>query len=183
MNRVNRFIIIAFSFILAVIFIVLLLMMSSEVILKGMIETTIDVAQKQPYRTIIMIVCFVMALVALATMIVTILTSRMRKQRVRSNDIGAIDIGVDAIENIALNAAKASQSGVKSAKAWVSPYKGGKIAISMTVMTYSDVELPLMMSRLQERVKKDVEKYTGIEVSDVQVKVNRVEAITARVER
>ncbi|HHU08031.1 MAG TPA: alkaline shock response membrane anchor protein AmaP [Clostridiaceae bacterium] len=183
MNRVNRFFIIAFSFILAVIFIVLLLMMSSEVILKGMIETIIDVAQKQPYRTIIMIVCLVMALVSLATMVVTILTSRMRRQRVRANEIGTIDIGVDAIENIALNAAKASQSGVKSAKAWVSPYKGDKIAISMNVMTYSDVELPLMMSRLQERVKKDVEKYTGIEVSDVQVKVNRVEAITARVER
>jgi len=183
MNRVNRFFIIAFSFILAVIFIVLLLMMSSEVILKGMIETIIDVAQKQPYRTIIMIVCLVMALVSLTTMVVTILTSRMRRQRVRANEIGTIDIGVDAIENIALNAAKASQSGVKSAKAWVSPYKGDKIAISMNVMTYSDVELPLMMSRLQERVKKDVEKYTGIEVSDVQVKVNRVEAITARVER
>ena len=129
MNRVNRFIITAFSFILAVIFIVLLLMMSSEVILKGMIETTIDVAQKQPYKTITMIVCLVMALVSLTTMVVTILTSRMRRQRVRSNEIGAIDIGVDAIENIALNAAKASQSGVKSAKAWVSPYKGGKIEI------------------------------------------------------
>ena len=53
----------------------------------------------------------------------------------------------------------------------------------MNVMAYSDVELPLMMSRLQERVKKDIEKYTGIEVADVQVKVNRVEAIAARVER
>ena len=124
-----------------------------------------------------------MVLISLAVMVVTILTGRMRNQRVRLNEIGAIDIGVDAIENIALNAAKASQSGVKSAKAWVSPYKGGKISVTMNVMAYSDVELPLMMSRLQERVKKDIEKYTGIEVADVQVKVNRVEAIAARVER
>ncbi len=183
MNRVNRFIIIVFSFILAVFFLLILLMLSNEFVLKGMIETVIDMAQKQPYKTVAMIACLIMVLVSLAVMVVTILTGRMRKQRVRLNEIGAIDIGVDAIENIALNAAKASQSGVKSAKAWVSPYKGGKISVTMNVMAYSDVELPLMMSRLQERVKKDIEKYTGIEVSDVQVKVNRVEAIAARVER
>ena len=183
MNKINRFIIIAFSFVLAVFFLVILLMIANEFILKGLIETVIDVAQKQPYKTIAMIVCLIMILVSVAIMVVTILTSRMRRQRVRSNEIGFIDIGVDAIESIALNAAKASQSGVKSAKAWVSPYKGDKITVTMNVMAYSDVELPLMMSRLQERVKKDIEKYTGIEVSLVQVKVNRVEAIAARVER
>ena len=40
-----------------------------------------------------------------------------------------------------------------------------------------------MMARVQERVKKDIERYTGIEVGDVNVRVNRVEAIAARVER
>ncbi len=183
MNRVSRYIIIAFSFILSVIFLLILLMLANDIILKGMIESLIDLAQKQPYKTVGIIVALVMLLVSFAIMVVTILTGRMRRQRVRANEIGIIDIGVDAIESIALNAAKASQSGVKSAKAWVSPFKGGKIAVTMNVMAYSDVELPLMMSRLQERVKKDIEKYTGIEVSNVQVKVNRVEAITARVER
>ena len=55
MNRVNRFIIIAFSFILAVFFLLILLMLSNEFVLKGMIETIIDIAQKQPYKTVAMI--------------------------------------------------------------------------------------------------------------------------------
>ena len=40
-----------------------------------------------------------------------------------------------------------------------------------------------MMARVQERGKKDTEKYTGIEVGDVQVRVSKVEAISPRVER
>ena len=65
----------------------------------------------------------------------------------------------------------------------MAPFKGNAISVSLVVMAYSDVEIPAMMARVQERVKKDIESYTGIEVGDVNVRVNRVEAIAARVER
>ena len=106
----------------------------------------------------------------------------MRRARVRESTLGSVDIGVDAIESIALNAAKGSQSGVRSAKARVAPFKGDKLAVTMIVSCYSDVELPTMMSRVQERVKKDIERYTGIEVGEVHVRVSRVDAITARID-
>ena len=38
------------------------------------------------------------------------------------------------------------------------------------------------MSKVQERVKKDIERYTGVIVESVLVKVAKVEATTARVE-
>ena len=38
------------------------------------------------------------------------------------------------------------------------------------------------MAKAQEKVKKDIERYTGIIVQDVQVKVTKVEATTAKVE-
>ena len=38
------------------------------------------------------------------------------------------------------------------------------------------------MSKVQEKVKKDIERYTGIIVDEVLVKVSRVEAATAKVE-
>ena len=111
------------------------------------------------------------------------MSGRLRKTRIRANEIGAIEIGVEAIENIALNSAKIAQSGVKSAKARISPSRGGKLSVRMICQVYSDVEIPMMMARVQERVKKDIEKYTGIEVENVEVRVSRVEAIAPRVER
>jgi len=94
-----------------------------------------------------------------------------------------IDIGVDAIESIALNSAKTAQCGIKTAKARVAPFKGDKIVIHLTAVLYSDVEVPVMMAKVQERIKKDIERYTGISVGQVLIKVSRVEPVAARVER
>ncbi len=183
MSRWARIILISFSFLLAVFFLVALMMILSTDILTGMITLILDMAQKQPAKTMAIVVGLVGFLIAVITLIVSVMTGRLRKTRIRSNEIGHIEIGVEAIENIALNAAKISQSGVKSAKARVAPSKGGKLFIRMIVQAYSDVEIPVMMSRVQERVKKDVEKYSGIEVGKVEVRVSRVEAVAPRVER
>ncbi len=183
MSRWARTILIAFSFLMAIFFLVALMMIISTDILTGMITMILDMAQKQPAKTVAIVVGLVGFLFSIMTLIVSVMTGRLRKTRIRSNEIGDIQIGVEAIENIALNAAKISQSGVKSAKARVAPSKGGKLFIRMNVQAYSDVEIPMMMSRVQERVKKDVEKYTGIEVASVEVRVSRVEAVAPRVER
>ncbi len=107
----------------------------------------------------------------------------MHKTRVRSNDIGSIDIGVDAIENIVLNTAKTSQCGIKTAKARVYPARNGRIRAELSAVLYSDVEIPAMMAKVQDKIKKDIERYSGIPVDKVVVKVSRVENITTKVER
>ena len=43
-------------------------------------------------------------------------------------------------------------------------------------------EIPASMSKVQEKVKKDIERYTGIIVENVFVKVSRVEPVVAKVE-
>ncbi len=183
MNSWVRFLLTLFSLLMAVVFLLTIIVIVSNVALTTMLTMLIDIAQKQPMRTIVMVLSLFGLVLSIVTMVVTILSGRLRKARIQINSIGSIDIGVDAIESIALNAAKASQSGVKSAKAHVAPFKGDAISVSLIVMAYSDVEIPAMMTRVQERVKKDIERYTGIEVGDVKVRVNRVEAIAARVER
>jgi uncharacterized alkaline shock family protein YloU len=39
------------------------------------------------------------------------------------------------------------------------------------------------MSRVQEKVKKDIERYTGLAVESVVIKVSRVEPIVAKVDK
>ena len=90
---------------------------------------------------------------------------------------------MDAIESIALNSAKSAQVGIKSAKAHVSSGKDESIRIHLVAVLYSNVEVPAMMSKVQDRIKKDLERYTGIPVESVSVKVSRVEPIVAKVER
>ena len=86
------------------------------------------------------------------------------------------------MESIALNSAKAAQAGIKSAKANVAQAKNGAIKVRINAVLYSNVEIPSSMSKVQEKVKKDIERYTGIIVESVFVKVTKVEAVVAKVE-
>ncbi len=111
-----------------------------------------------------------------------IFSGRLKRLQVRQNDKGLIVIGVDAIEHIALNAAQLAQVGVKTAKASVYGLNNQTLKLVLNVTLYSDVEIQTQMTHLQDRVKKDVERYTGLPVSKVEVKVNRVERIGTKIE-
>ena len=61
---------------------------------------------------------------------------------------------------------------MKSSRARVSPYKDGKISILLVIQVYPNIEIPVMMARVQDRVKKDIEKsvsYTHLDVYKRQV--------------
>ena len=60
--------------------------------------------------------------------------------------------------------------------------KNGAIKVNINAVLYSNTEIPTSMSKVQERVKKDIERYTGIIVENVFVKVSRVEPVVAKVE-
>ncbi len=133
-------------------------------------------------RVIVLALLLLVILATLAMFFHTLDAARLRRTRVRRSELGSIDISVEALENIALNAAKAAQAGVKSAKARVSQGHDRQLEIVMIVVLFTDVEIPSQMARIQDRVKKDVERYTGIPVSAVEVKVSRVELLGSRVE-
>ena len=126
-------------------------------------------------------------LVILGSCVITVtyclLNGRLSKTRIRQTEIGYVEIGVDAIESIALNSAKSAQAGIKAARARVSSAKNNAIRVYLSAVLYSNVEVPSTMGKVQERIKKDIERYTGITVENVSVKVSRVEPVVAKVER
>ncbi len=183
MRRVNRVILILYSFILALLIMFLLLQILNTSWGVDYINFLQNIAGHSVRRTVAVVALVAGFFACVGTLVYALLSSRLHKSRITSNDIGDIDIGVEAIENIALNAAKAAQAGIKNAKSRVYQGKGKSVNIVMAVQLYSDVEIPAQMAKIQDRVKKDVERYTGIPVSQVKVKVNRVELVGAKVER
>ncbi|MEA4888362.1 MAG: alkaline shock response membrane anchor protein AmaP [Clostridiaceae bacterium] len=183
MNTFVRFAFIVFSFFLAVFSFVFLLMLINETILSDVITWVVLMNDQTSYRLMAIIFWLVVLGFCVLAMVYSVMSGRLRRTRIRSTDIGSIDIGVDAIESIALNSAKSAQCGIKTAKAKVAPSKGDKIIIQLSTVLYSDVEVPAMMAKVQDRIKKDIERYTGIPVAQVQVRVSRVEPVSTRVER
>lgn len=100
---------------------------------------------------------------------------RMSKQLVQSTELGKINIDVMAIEAIALNACKSAQAGIKSAKAKATCDKNLNLTLTLDCTVFAEVDIPTYMSKIQERVKKDIERYTGLSVKAVIVRVNKVE--------
>lgn len=133
---------------------------------------------KYVYFAVIMLL-FISAIISISN---SITYGSLNRTRLRKTDIGTVDIGADAIESIALNAAKSAQVGIKSARCHVAPAKNGAIKINLSCELYSNVEIPASMAKVQEKVKKDIERYTGVIVESVFVKVAKVEATTAKVE-
>ncbi len=183
MNLFVRLAVIVLTLFLAVFSLVFLLMMVNNDILSQMIILVTYLRDQRTYQIIAIVFWLVVLVLCLGALVTAVLSGRLRRSRIRSTDIGTIDIGVDAIESIALNSAKTAQCGIKTAKARVYPAKGDRISVQLSTTLYSDVEAPAMMAKVQDRIKKDIERYTGIPVARVQVQVSRVEPVAARVER
>lgn len=183
MNRLIRFALIFYAFALSVISILSLIVLLNRNMLEAIYFVLYDFIASNSFRwTSLVFVCFLF-IFSLGILIYVLQTGRMHKTRVRKNEIGTIDIGVDAIENIMLNTAKTAQCGIKTSKARVYSARDGKIRAVLTAVIYTDVEIPAMMVKVQDKIKKDIERYTGIPVAKVTVHVSRVENISTKVER
>ena len=183
MNKLMNAFLVFYSFILSILAAILLYGFVDEKVFSSLILLFEDVIKDSVFRYVFLIFLLCIIGTAIWTVSFTIMSGRLSKTRIRQTDIGNIDIGVDAIESIALNSAKSAQVGIKSAKAHVSSGKDDAIRIYLNAVLYSNVEVPAMMAKVQERIKKDIERYTGISVEFVSVKVSRVEPIVAKVER
>lgn len=183
MNKFVRFALILYAFLLSVISVIAFIIVINKKMLEAIYFVIYDMVVYSSLRWIIIVLAAFLFLFSIAIMVYGIQSGRLHKTRIRSNEVGTIDIGVDAIENIALNTAKTAQCGIKTAKARVFSAKDGKIRVELTAVIFSDVEIPAMMAKVQDRVKKDIERYTGIPVLKVTIKVSRVEAISTKVER
>ena len=182
MNGFIRFLMFIYSVFIAILSVVLLYALIDRDIFADILSPLSSVVtgpiSKYIYFTVILLF-FISSIVSISN---SVTYGRLNRTRLRQTDIGSVDIGADAIESIALNAAKSAQVGIKSARCRVAPAKNGAIKINISCELYSNVEIPASMAKVQEKVKKDIERYTGIVVETVLVKVAKVEATTAKVE-
>ena len=171
-----------YSVLIAIISVILLYALIDEGVFAALLSQLSSFAKGPVSRYVYLSVLLLFFITAVIAITNQISLGRLNRTRLRKTDIGSVDIGPDAIESIALNSAKSAQVGIKNAKCHVAPGKNGAIKLSLTCVLYSNVEIPSSMTKVQEKVKKDIERYTGIIVDEVLVKVSRVEAATAKVE-
>ncbi|MCR4669727.1 MAG: alkaline shock response membrane anchor protein AmaP [Saccharofermentans sp.] len=182
MNRFIRTLMFIYSVLIAIISVILLYGLIDDSLFAHLLSSLQSFAQGPVSRYVFLAVMLLFFITSVISLTNLISLGRLNRTRLRKTDIGTVDIGPDAIESIALNSAKSAQVGIKSAKCHVAPGKNGAIKLSLTCILYSNVEIPSSMTKVQEKVKKDIERYTGIIVDEVFVKVSRVEAATAKVE-
>jgi len=182
MSRFMRVLMFIYSVFIAVLSIILLYAFIDDGIFSRILSPLASLVTNPATRFGYLAVLLVLLITAVFAISNLIMTGRLYRTKLRKTDIGSVDIGADAIESIALNSAKSAQAGIKSARARVTSAKNGAIKVNISAVLYSNVEIPASMSKVQDKVKKDIERYTGIIVESVFVKVSKVEAIVARVE-
>ncbi len=183
MNKMIRFALVLYAFLLSILSVVSMIIVVDRRMLESIFFVFNEITGYNSVRWIIVAFAISLFLFSMIILVYGLQSGRLHKTRIRRNEVGFIDIGVEAIENIALNTAKTAQCGIKTAKARVFSAKEGKIRVELTAVIFSDVEIPAMMAKVQDRIKKDIERYTGIAVYKVAIKVSRVEAISTKVER
>ena len=183
MNRIIRFVLIVYSTILAILSLLLLYALADDGIFADLLSPLSNIVTDPYKKYIYLAVLLVILISCVITVTFCLLNGRLSKTRIRQTEIGFVEIGVDAIESIALNSAKSAQAGIKAARARVLSAKNNAIRVYLSAVLYSNVEVPSTMGKVQERIKKDIERYTGITVESVSVKVSRVEPVVAKVER
>jgi len=182
MNGLMRFLLFVYSVFLALLSFILLFAVIDDGIFADLLSPLSSIVTNPVTRYGYVAVLLVIIISCIAGIFSVISSGRTYRTKLRKTDIGNVDINADALESIARNSAMSAQAGIKSVKARVTSGKNGSISVGINATLYSNVEIPSSMSKVQERIKKDIERYTGIIVEDVQVKVTRVEPAVARVE-
>lgn len=182
MNGFMRFFLFVYSIFLSLLTFILLFAVIDDGIFADLLSPLSNMVTNPVTRYAYVAVLCLVLISCVASIVCVISAGRAYRTKLRKTDIGSVDIGADALESIARNAAMSAQAGIKSVKARVTSGKNGSINVGISATLYSNVEIPSSMSKVQERIKKDIERYTGIIVEEVKVKVKQVEPAAARVE-
>lgn len=121
---------------------------------------------------IIAIIALFLLISAILFFIAGIRTSRDKKAVSKYTNVGEVKISLSSIENIALNVA-GKMGSIKDLKAFVSKIDDN-VSITIKGTVLPDVNIPLVSSELQERVKNAVEESSGIDVADVKVYIENI---------
>ena len=119
MSKFVRVVLVLFSLLLSVFSVVLLTGLFDVAVFTTLNRVLSSIVLDNVFMWIYLVVLLIILGFAVWAVSYAILSGRLSRTRIRQTDIGTVDIGVDAIESIALNSAKSAQVGIKSAKAHV----------------------------------------------------------------
>ncbi|HUM24447.1 MAG TPA: alkaline shock response membrane anchor protein AmaP [Saccharofermentans sp.] len=183
MNGFMKVLMFIYSVLIALLSIILVYAFIDDGIFADLLSPLSSIVTNPSTKYYYLIILLLLLTASIWSITYCITSGNLTKTRVRQSEIGTVDNGADALESIALNSAKTAQVGIKNARVRVSLGKSGSIKVYIYAALYSNVEIPSSMSRVQEKVKKDIERYTGLAVESVVIKVSRVEPIVAKVDK
>ena len=116
MNSFIRGLMFIYSVVIAVISVVLLYALVDDGIFADILSPLNSIVTGPVSRYIYLGILMLLFITSIISITNIITSGRLNRTRLRKNDIGTVDIGPDAIESIALNAAKSAQVGITSAR-------------------------------------------------------------------
>ena len=111
MNGFVRVLMFIYSVVIAVISVVLLYALVDDGIFADILSPLSSVVTGPISRWVYFAVLLLLFVTSIISITNAITYGRLNRTRLRKTDIGSVDIGADAIENIALNSARAAQVG------------------------------------------------------------------------
>ncbi|GAB7386830.1 hypothetical protein BSNK01_06660 [Bacillaceae bacterium] len=177
MRLLDRFILLIYSAILSLAFIVLMFV-GFRVVPEETVHNLVAALYVQASFGLVLSAVSLLFLLAGFKMIFAVLRRSPKPPPVRQRtELGDIRISLETIENLAKKAALKVR-GIQELKAQVKPLESG-LFIALKVMVDGDTPIPELTERLQMNVKHHLETIAGIEVAEVTVHVDNVASATA----
>ena len=176
MNHLFRILAAVYSFVLAVLFgIVMISPFGDKVLISmGLDFVSATFYQSNKYDVFLFIVGLLFFALNIAVLVSGVRGRHSARYICTTTESGLIRISSYSVENIALGLSKRF-NGVKDAKAKVK-FRGDQVSIVIRLTVLPDVHVPDLCKSIQVRVKESVEATMELSVSEISVNVDGVSA-------
>ncbi len=176
MNYLFRILVAIYSFLLALVFGIIMISPFGDKVLisMGLDFVSATFYQSNKYDVFLFIVGLLFFALNIAVLVSGLKGRRSARYICTETESGLVRISSYSVENIALGLSKRF-NGVKDAKAKVK-FRGDKVSIVIRLTVLPDVHVPDLCKSIQVRVKESVEATMELSVSEIEVNVDSVSA-------
>ena len=176
MNYLFRILVAIYSFLLALVFGIIMISPFGDKVLisMGLDFVSATFYQSNKYDVFLFIVGLLFFALNIAVLVSGLKGRRSARYICTETESGLVRISSYSVENIALGLSKRF-NGVKDAKAKVK-FRGDKVSIVIRLTILPDVHVPDLCKSIQVRVKESVEATMELSVSEIEVNVDSVSA-------
>lgn len=161
---------------ICIFFSIFILLIFSAVLFFSIFTGLFDIVEKEVFKGAnslgIFKICILIAGIALSALVFVILVKKeeIEKAIKKQEALGEIMITLGSVENIALTVAKGFD-GTKNISVKASRQLLDEVEFIIRLQIYAGINIQEVLVRMQDMVKKTVEKYAGIKVKKVKVLV------------